>query len=441
MTRELQLEALLARLWRRESNAALRLARLVHDGISQQVTALKIGLATLRNRASRDAPNLVADLDELRGLAGELMGNATHLVDESYPPILESLGLAAAVRWKANRFQQELGIPVRCQLDDVQLPAEVSALLFHILIEGLANVQQHAQATSVDILRERSGGTVKLTLADNGQGFDAKQSKASLGLLELRARAARAGGAVTVKSHPGQGARLAAAIPVDAAASSAPATQTGEPIHVLMADDHPIVRRGLRQVLEEQAGMKVDEVASFPALREYLSKRCPDVLLLDINMPGGNGLEMVGELKRNYPRLPVLVLSVHPEEQAGVRAMLSGAKGYQSKGTEPENLVEAVQRLHQGGWSVSPYLSEALAGYLQQNRSSRPPHHSLSGRELTVLTFIATGKTTPQIAAQMNLSPKTVGTYRARIIEKMGIRSTAELTRYAIENGLMGGTA
>lgn len=206
-------------------------------------------------------------------------------------------------------------------------------------------------------------------------------------------------------------------------------------IQVLIADDHPIVRKGLRQILEEN-GMSVEETASVPATRDSVSKRAPDVVVLDVNMPGGSGLELVGEFHKAFPKLPVLVLSVHAEEQAGVRAMLAGARGYLNKDAAPERLVEAVRKVHAGGRFISPELGEALADYMQRPAGDRAPHEALSVRELAVLKLIAAGKGPSDIGDLLHLSPKTVSTYRSRILEKMGLASNADLTRYVVEHAL-----
>ncbi len=207
-------------------------------------------------------------------------------------------------------------------------------------------------------------------------------------------------------------------------------------IRILIADDHPLLRKGLRLVLTEESDFQVDEVGTIPAVREYLARRTPDVLVLDVNMPGGSGLEVLGEFTKLYPRMPILVLSVHSEEQAGVRAMLGGASGYMNKESAPEKLVEAIRKVRSGGRFVTPELAEALADYLQRPRSDQPLHETLSERELSVLKLIASGHSPSEIAKLLHLSPKTVSTYRSRILEKLKMHSTAELTRYVIENGL-----
>ena len=208
-------------------------------------------------------------------------------------------------------------------------------------------------------------------------------------------------------------------------------------IQILLADDHPILRRGLRQILTEEPDLRVEEVGTIPELRAYLSRQQPDVLILDVSMPGGSGLEMLGEIKKQFPKLPVLILSAHREEQVGLRAVMAGARGFLSKEAAPEKLLEAVRRLQAGGRYLSAELSDSLADYVQRPLGGRgKAHELLSARELTVLRMISAGITTGDIAARLNLSPKSVSTYRARILEKMQMKSNAELVRYVIEHGL-----
>ena len=205
---------------------------------------------------------------------------------------------------------------------------------------------------------------------------------------------------------------------------------------VIIADDHPIVRKGLKQILTEAGDMSVDEAASIPELRERLLQSVPQVLVLDVNMPGGSGLEFLAEVRQHYPRLPVLILSVFGEAEVGIRAISGGARGFLNKQTAPDQIVDAVRKLRAGGRFITPELAEAVADHLEHPDRTSTPHLLLSEREHTVLRMIASGKTTGEIAELLGLSPKTVSTYRTRILEKMGMSSTAELVRYVVEHGL-----
>jgi len=208
-------------------------------------------------------------------------------------------------------------------------------------------------------------------------------------------------------------------------------------INVLIADDHAVVRRGLKQILEETSDIRV--VAEAEDGKDVLNKlRGSDtqVVVLDISMPGRSGLDVLRDLKREHTDTPVLVLSIYPEEQFAVRVLKSGASGYMTKESAPEDLVEAVRRVKDGGLYVSPRLAEKLAGSLNK-LSDGPLHERLSDREFQVLQMIASGKTVSVIAEDLTLSVKTVSTYRARVLAKMLMKNNSELTRYAFENGLI----
>ncbi|MBI2359797.1 MAG: response regulator transcription factor [Deltaproteobacteria bacterium] len=208
-------------------------------------------------------------------------------------------------------------------------------------------------------------------------------------------------------------------------------------IRVLIADDHPVVRKGLKQILAEVPDIEVTgEASDARELIENVQKEICDIILLDITMPGRGGLDALKELRRDFPTIPVLVLSMHPEDQYGVRVLKSGAAGYMTKESAPEELVEAIKKVHGGGKYLSPYLAEKLAFELVEG-SDKPPHERLSDREFEILRLIASGKTVSQIASILSLSVKTISTYRARILEKMTMKTNAELTHYAIHNKLV----
>jgi two-component system, NarL family, invasion response regulator UvrY len=208
-------------------------------------------------------------------------------------------------------------------------------------------------------------------------------------------------------------------------------------IRVLVADDHPLIRSGLRQVLAQEPDVAVlGEAEDSEKLLELIDQQGWDVVLLDITMPGRGGLDALREIHRRRPALPVLVLSVHAEEQFAVRAIKAGASGYLSKTDPPTEIVRAIRKVVSGKKYVSAALAENLANALESG-SERPLHESLSDREFQVMGRIASGRTVSQIAAEISLSVKTVSTYRARVLEKMNMRTNAELTRYAIQNGLV----
>jgi DNA-binding NarL/FixJ family response regulator len=206
---------------------------------------------------------------------------------------------------------------------------------------------------------------------------------------------------------------------------------------VLIADDHEVVRRGLKDVLaEEFPKVHAGAAASGQEALEAVRQRTWDIVLLDINMPGRGGLEVLEEMKRLRPRLPVLVVSACAEQDYALRAFKLGAAGYISKQTASDELLAAVRKALAGGRYVTPALAEKLAGAIADDAPAAP-HELLSNRELQVLRLIATGRTVKEIAAEHALSEKTVGTYRTRLSEKMGLSTNVELTRYALQHRLV----
>ncbi len=208
-------------------------------------------------------------------------------------------------------------------------------------------------------------------------------------------------------------------------------------IRILVADDHAIVRDGLKQIVSDTSDIVVSGEASNG--REALNKALKDdydVVLLDITMPDRSGLEILKEIKGQKPELPVLILSIHPEEQYAVRALKAGAAGYLTKESASEELIRAMRKVSSGGKYVTSSLAEKLASILKTN-TEEPLHQSLSDREYQVLCMIASGKRVKQIADELLLSTKTISTYRSRILRKMNMNNDIELTRYAMQNHLV----
>ena len=208
-------------------------------------------------------------------------------------------------------------------------------------------------------------------------------------------------------------------------------------IRLLVADDHPVVREGLRRILDETPGMRVvGEARDGEEVLEQVSRLPADILLLDVSMPGPGFLGVLDSVRAREPTLRVLVLSVHPEDQYAVRALRAGAAGYLTKDHSPEALVEAIRKVAMGGTYVSATLAERLARGLHSD-SGAPAHESLSHREYEVLCFLGSGRTVKDIAAILGLSVKTVSTYRSRLLQKMGFESNADLVRYVATHGLL----
>ena len=209
------------------------------------------------------------------------------------------------------------------------------------------------------------------------------------------------------------------------------------PTRFLLVDDHALVRRGLRELLaEEFPAAWFAEAATGPEAIEHIAGAPLTLVVLDLSIPGRDGLEVLKEFHERLPHLPVLILSVHAEEQYAVRALRAGAAGYITKESAPEELSKAIRRILAGGRYVSPALAVRLAANLSVD-SGRPLHESLSDRELQVLRLVAVGRSVKEIGVQLALSEKTISTYRTRILEKMDLRTSADLMRYALRVGLV----
>jgi two-component system invasion response regulator UvrY len=208
-------------------------------------------------------------------------------------------------------------------------------------------------------------------------------------------------------------------------------------VKFLIVDDHPSFRRGVKDILMEGfKGAAVAECGNAQEMLDEVRDKKFDLVVMDISMPGRSGPEVLKELKGLNPSLPVLILSMHPEDQYAIRMFKAGASGYLTKSSAPEELVHAVKKVLSGGQYVSASVGEALASTVRSG-VEKMPHERLSDREYEVLCLIASGKTVSEIADGVNLSVTTISTYRARILEKMGLKNNAELTRYAMQHGLV----
>ncbi|HEY1115197.1 MAG TPA: response regulator transcription factor [Chitinophagaceae bacterium] len=204
----------------------------------------------------------------------------------------------------------------------------------------------------------------------------------------------------------------------------------------IIADDHSIVRRGIREIIQDAyPEARIEEAGDAETLLHLVSQQPPDLVITDLSMPGRSGLDAIQQIRQMHPRLPVIVLSMYPEDQYAVRALKSGASGYLNKETAPDELVNAVRQVLQGKKYITGAVAEKLYGLL--TTGSQPPYQLLSDREFEVFKQIAGGKSISQIAEQLSLSATTISTYRARILEKLDLKTNADLTRYAMEMQLL----
>lgn len=208
-------------------------------------------------------------------------------------------------------------------------------------------------------------------------------------------------------------------------------------MRVLCVDDHAIFRQGVRQILlQHDRQVKIGEAATADAALQLAREAHWDIVILDLSLPDRSGLQLLGELKREQPDLPVIVLSMHAEDEYAMRALRVGASGYVTKESAPEELITAVQKVLRGGRYMTPALAEKIAFSYASPPAQEKPHHALSERELEILQLIGAGKSLKEIAAMLSLSVKSVSTYRARVLEKMTMSTNADLIRYVIENNL-----
>jgi two-component system invasion response regulator UvrY len=208
-------------------------------------------------------------------------------------------------------------------------------------------------------------------------------------------------------------------------------------LRILLADDHAVVRQGVKQILAEVfAQATFGEARNVHELLELVGRERWDIAVLDLAMPGGNGLEALKQIKQDHPLLPVLILSMFPEDQYAVRTIRAGAAGYLNKESAPEELVQAIRKILRGGEYISASVADELVLYAR-HEDGQPLHKHLSDREYQVLCLIASGKEVKEISTELALSAKTISTYRARLLDKMNMKTNAELTYYAIQNGLV----
>ena len=432
-----QLRQLATYLQNAQEQERAHIARELHDDLAQALTSLRLDVSWLTGRALT-APAVWRERLTTIATAIDALHQTVHRIGtELRPNVLDALGLTAAIEWQLQEIQRRADLPYTFHKppEELALDQACAMAMFRMFQEAVTNVVRHAKASHLHVRLVQHPTAVFLEVADNGKGMSQRQiaDRTSLGILGMRERARLWGGYVTINSTPDVGTTVTIWIPLGASASEA---GTGV-VRVLVADDHATVREGIRRFLADTADLAVTrEACTASEIFAAVAAGACDVVLLDISLPGRDGLDILKELKQRYPTLPVLMFSVYAEEQYAVRALKTGAAGYVTKNSEPEVLIAALRKVAQGGRYVSPSLAERLAVEITAD-GDKPLHATLANREYQVLLMLGEGKTVKEIADVLSLSVKTISTYRTRILRKLRLHTTADLIRYTLSHQLL----
>ncbi len=435
---ETQLRELSSHLQKVREEERTNIAREIHDVLGHQLASLKMETTLLKNKLTIDNKFATDKINRINVIIDDTVKTVREISSQLRPGILDDLGLVDAIEWQSTEFEKRTGIKSRFSFnsDDRVFEKNLATAIFRVFQESLTNIVRHAKATLVKTTFEANDLGIMLTIQDNGDGFDEEEvkEKKTLGLIGMKERATMFGGNFRIESSKKAGTLVTVEIPYNAGIKEK-VNSLG--IRILIADDHNIVRRGIREFLSEEfPDSFIREVDTGNKLLQAAREDNWNIIISDVSMPGRNGIESLKQIKEEYPKLPVLILSMHPEDQYAIRAMRAGAAGYLTKEAAPEELVTAVKTILGGKRFITATIADKLAEIIEGGNTHNQLHEKLSDREFDVLKLIASGKTISEIAKKLSVSVTTVSTYRSRILEKMKLRTNAELTHYAIENKL-----
>ena len=451
---ESQLRLLSQRILEVQEEERARIARELHDQLGQELVALKIEAVVLMEELAK-SPRLRERARGVLDLIDRLDTTAHRIAVSIRPEILDKLGLVKAIQWYAEDFERRSGIscPVEAPNDEVVLPKAVSTCAYRILQEALVNVWKHSRASQAKIKVTSGHGLVNVCVSDNGVGMDLRRLSegTSLGLLGMRGRASLVGGKITIRRNPGGGLRVSVHLPLSVAQTgigtgaelSSAQTLASKPwsksaIRVLLVDDHSLVRAGLRRVLEQAPDIRI--IAEACDGREAVDKYqevSPDMVVMDISMPELDGMEASKRILSLYPQARILMLTRFHEEQYAIRTLKAGCLGYLTKGSSTQQLHHAVRAVARGKRFLSEEGQDVVNLQLLSSQSGFGLLESLSDREIQVLCLLAQGQELKGVAADLELSAKTVETYRSRVLNKLHLRNDVEICQFAIQHGLI----
>jgi|GEM_PF-162622 len=451
---ESQLRLLSQRILEVQEEERARIARELHDQLGQELVALKIEAVVLKEELAK-SPRLRERARGVLDLIDRLDTTAHRIAVSIRPEILDKLGLVKAIQWYAEDFERRSGIscPVEAPNDELVLPKAVSTCAYRILQEALVNVWKHSRASQAKVKVTSGHGVVNICVSDNGVGMDLGRLSegTSLGLLGMRERASLVGGRITMRRNRGAGLRVAAHLPLSVAQTGTGAgaelasaqTAVSKPwtksaIRVLLVDDHSLVRAGLRRVLEQAPDIRI--IAEACDGREAVDKYqevSPDMVVMDISMPELDGMEASKRILSLYPQARILMLTRFHEEQYAIRTLKAGCLGYLTKGSSTQQLHHAVRAVARGKRFLSEEGQDVVNLQLLSSQSGFGLLESLSDRELQVLCLLAQGQELKGVAADLELSVKTVETYRSRVLHKLHLRNDVDICQFAIQHGLI----
>jgi PAS domain S-box-containing protein len=432
-----QLRHLATHLQNVQEQERAHIARELHDDLAQALTSLRLDVSWLAGRALTAPVVWRERLTSIAGTIDALHQTVRRIGTELRPNVLDTLGLTSAIEWQLQEIQQrtELTYTLNKPTQELTLDQARATAVFRIFQEAVTNIVRHAEASHISVRLVQHVNAVLLEVMDNGKGITRRQisERNSLGILGMRERARLWGGYVTINAAPDVGTTVTIWIPRETAPMEVGTGVT----RVLVADDHATVREGIRRFLAETPDLMVArEACSASEVFDAMAAQDFDVVLLDISLPGRDGLDILKELKHHYPTLAVLMFSVYAEEQYAIRALKTGAAGYVTKSSEPEVLIAALRKVAQGGRYISASLAERLAVEITA-ATDQPLHATLANREYQVLLMLGEGKTVKEIADKLSLSVKTISTYRTRILHKLRLKTTADLIRYVLSQQLL----
>ncbi len=451
---ESQLRLVSQRILEVQEEERARIARELHDQLGQELVALKIEAVVLMEDLAK-SPRLRERARGVLDLIDRLDTTAHRIAVSIRPEILDKLGLVKAIQWYAEDFERRSGIscPVEAPNDELVLPKSVSTCAYRILQEALVNVWKHSRASQAKVKVTSGHGVVNISVSDNGVGMDLGRLSegTSLGLLGMRERASLVGGKITIRRNRGGGLRVAAHLPLSVAQTGTGAgaelasaqTAVSKPwtksaIRVLLVDDHSLVRAGLRRVLEQAPDIRI--IAEACDGREAVDKYqevSPDMVVMDISMPELDGMEASKRILSLYPQARILMLTRFHEEQYAIRTLKAGCLGYLTKGSSTQQLHHAVRAVARGKRFLSDEGQDVVNLQLLSSQSGFGLLESLSDREIQVLCLLAQGQELKGVAADLELSAKTVETYRSRVLNKLHLRNDVEICQFAIQHGLI----